>query len=304
MNENTKTLSDLGDPIATARSAEIYRWDQDKVLKLFYPKICKQAARWEYTNAKEANEVGGADVVTRSEVLVNDRYGIIMDRIDGTTLTVNIEKNPLRVFAYANRFAKLHAHMHATKTESLRDIRQIIIDYLNSKTMCFLSSYQKRRVEMYLASLPAGNSLLHMDYHTDNVMVSNHNDIPIDWATGAKGDPAADLAMTYFLFNEAELYPGISRFQVVLYNLFRKMIYKQYIKRYLRLTNLSASELNSRIEQWYLAVLIARLVTCEAPTEVAVLQASILSLIEALPQLGHIDNQQSILLSDPINEGA
>lgn len=285
MTSRYQHLNDLGQPMTIARSAEIYDLGNNKVLKLFHANISDDAAKWEFRNATEAYALDeDSSLLSRiklhGEVSIDGRYGIIMDFINGKTLTQNIEKNPLRVVGYSQRLAKTHVAMHAMKADGLRDIREIISAYLDDQSMQFLSTRQKAACRRYLSHLPKGNALIHMDFHTDNVLVTPYKDIAIDWATGAKGDRSADLAMTYFLFNEAELYPGISKFQEVLYSLFRRTIYKAYFKHYAALAGVSQRELNNQMAQWKLAILIARLVTCQAPSEIDVLQRKISSLIE------------------------
>ena len=285
MTSRYQHLNDLGQPITIARSAEIYDLGNNKVLKLFHANISDDAAKWEFRNATEAYALDeDSSLLSRiklhGEVSIDGRYGIIMDFINGKTLTQNIEKNPLRVVGYSQRLAKTHVAMHAMKADGLRDIREIISAYLDDQSMQFLSTRQKAACRRYLSHLPKGNALIHMDFHTDNVLVTPYKDIAIDWATGAKGDRSADLAMTYFLFNEAELYPGISKFQEVLYSLFRRTIYKAYFKHYAALAGVSQRELKNQMAQWKLAILIARLVTCQAPSEIDVLQRKISSLVE------------------------
>lgn len=285
MTSRYQHLNDLGQPMTIARSAEIYDLGNNKVLKLFHANISDDAAKWEFRNATEAYALDeDSSLLSRiklhGEVSIDGRYGIIMDFINGKTLTQNIEKNPLRVVGYSQRLAKTHVAMHAMKADGLRDIREIISAYLDDQSMQFLSTRQKAACRRYLSHLPKGNALIHMDFHTDNVLVTPYKDIAIDWATGAKGDRSADLAMTYFLFNEAELYPGISKFQEVLYSLFRRTIYKAYFKHYAALAGVSQRELNNQMAQWKLAILIARLVTCQAPSEIDVLQRKISSLVE------------------------
>lgn len=285
MTSRYQHLNDLGQPMTIARSAEIYDLGNNKVLKLFHANISDDAAKWEFRNATEAYALDEdsslpSRIQVHGEVSIDGRYGIIMDFINGKTLTQNIEKNPLRVVGYSQRLAKTHVAMHAMKADGLRDIREIISAYLDDQSMQFLSTRQKAACRRYLSHLPKGNALIHMDFHTDNVLVTPYKDIAIDWATGAKGDRSADLAMTYFLFNEAELYPGISKFQEVLYSLFRRTIYKAYFKHYAALAGVSRRELRNQMAQWQLAILIARLVTCQAPSEIDVLQHKISALVE------------------------
>ncbi len=286
MSEPRIIFSELGKPLVTARSAEIYPLSAQRVLKLFHPVVSSEIARWERINAEEAHAKGATEICCHGEVEVGGRYGIIMSRIDGTTLTKSPDSNPLNLFRIPQTLARLHANVHTSHTDKLQDVRQVIAQYLDQEPMSYLSSADRARAREYVLSLPNGNSLLHMDFHTDNILVSAGEATVIDWATAARGDAGADLAMTYFLFHEAELFPGITKFQEMLYNATRKMIYRSYERHYQRIRNISSSEFHAAIQRWYMPALICRLATWEAPTEVARLRKKIQDCISTLPQSG------------------
>jgi hypothetical protein len=96
---------------------------------------------------------------------------------------------------YARRMAELHVEMHASTiqadiptqrqrlTEKIRDAKALSDD-LRSKTLAVLGS------------LPDGNRLCHGDFHPDNIMVSEQDEIIIDWIDTSLGNPLADLART------------------------------------------------------------------------------------------------------------
>jgi aminoglycoside phosphotransferase (APT) family kinase protein len=54
----------------------------------------------------------------------------------------------------------------------------------------------KKRVRSVLDSLEEGDTLCHLDFHPDQVMLTSKGPVVIDWMTAVKGDPLADLART------------------------------------------------------------------------------------------------------------
>jgi len=282
MSEQRITLSELGEPLVTARSSEIYPLPAQRILKLFHPVVSEETARWERVNAEEAHAKGATRISCHGEVEVGGRYGIIMSRLDGTTLTKSMDSNPFNLLRMPLTLARLHANIHGSHTEKLQDVRQVIANYLDRPPMGFLPVSDRELARRYILGLPAGNSLLHMDFHTDNILVSKHDATVIDWATAARGEAGADLAMTYFLFNEAELFPGISKLQEMLYNAFRKLIYRGYERHYKAIRGLSTEEFHVTIQRWYLPILICRLAAWEAPTEVESLRRKIKDIISKL----------------------
>lgn len=283
MSDATFTLSSLGQPLVIARSAAIYAWPEQRILKLFHASVSTTEAQRERRNATEAHSLEVTQVRCFDEVQVEGRYGIVMSRLDGCTLTKSTDANPLNLLRIPGTLARLQAQLHSAHTTELQDVREVIAAQLDHAAMAFLSTTERETMRRHLLQLPDGQALLHMDFHTDNILVSGNDATVIDWATAARGDAGADLAMTCFLFNEAELFPGITRFQAWLYNVLRKGIYRGYARRYRALRGLSQAQFEATIARWYLPALIFRLASWQAPTEVQPLQAKIRAGIARLP---------------------
>lgn len=285
MSDAPPNLSSLGQPLVIARSAAIYAWPEQRILKLFHASVSTTEARRERLNATEAHALGATRVRCFDEVEVAGRYGIVMSRLEGCTLTKSTDSNPLNLLRIPATLARLQAQLHSVQTTQLQDVRELIAGLLDHTAMAFLSTAEREKIRRHLLQLPDGQALLHMDFHTDNILVSGNEATVIDWATAARGDAGADLAMTCFLFNEAELFPGITRFHAWLYNVLRKGIYRGYARRYRALRGLSLAQFEAAIARWYLPALIFRLASWQAPTEVQPLQAKIRAGIAQLPEV-------------------
>jgi hypothetical protein len=251
----TITTAQLGDPLAIGRSAEIFPWKEGLVLKLFFREITAADIDTEFKNTSEANAQGGCSMICHGKVRVGDRTGIVLDRIDGISLTKTPDKNPLLFFSVAKSLATLHAGLHARKTKKLRDIREIALEMLDTKPLGFLSKEGKKKAKAIIRALPDGSSILHMDFHPENVLVRGSEQIIIDWMTAARGNPAADVAYSNLLMRDAELFPGTSRLKLIFYGIVRTYILRGYLKHYRRLTGMTMEE----IDRWRLPIIMMRL---------------------------------------------
>ncbi|TAL29758.1 MAG: phosphotransferase [Spirochaetes bacterium] len=249
------TIAALGAPIAIGRSAEIFAWKEGLVLKLFFKEIPGADIATEFKNTQEANALGGCPMICHEKVSVEGRTGIVLDRIDGISLTKTPDKNPLLFFSVSKSLAELHAGLHGRKTKKLRDIREIALDMLDTKPLAFLSRDERRKVKGIINALPDGSSLLHMDFHPENVIVRGGEKIIIDWMTAARGNPAADVAYSNFLMRDAELFPGTSRLKLIFYGIVRTYILRGYLKHYMRLTGMTMQE----VDRWRLPIIMMRL---------------------------------------------
>ncbi|MCU1717380.1 aminoglycoside phosphotransferase family protein [Pseudomonas sp. 5P_3.1_Bac2] len=285
MSESPVSLAPLGPPLVSARSAQIYPWAAGQVLKLFYEHIAPSSARWERINAEQAHAQGATRIECQGEVELDGRYGIILSRIEGTTLTASGERNPLTILRMGQLLAQQHWQVHQARSEQLQSIKSLLNQHLAGSALAFLTGAEQAKMAAYVQRLPEDNRLLHLDFHTDNILLDRHGATVIDWATAATGDIGADIAMSYFLFNEAELFPGINKAQELLYGSLRSFIYRSYRKHYLRLMGMSQEQLAAHIQRWYLPMLIYRLALWQAPTEVARLQQQIRDGIARLPEV-------------------
>ena len=50
-----------------------------------------------------------------------------------------------------------------------------------------------------LAAVSPGDRLLHLDLHPDNVILSPVGPFVVDWTNARRGDPAADVALTWLI---------------------------------------------------------------------------------------------------------
>ncbi len=245
----------MTDRFARGRSAEVFRTDDNKVMKLFFEDYPKAYAEKEFKNTKIASELGCTPMKVYEMTEKDGRTGFVMDYIDGVSQNDMPSKNPLYLLKGGQDLARCHVRVQSKQSHELDDIRMVCADLLNDETMSILSEEEKKRAEAYLLSLPEEDTVLHLDFHTGNVLVDkNGNCTVIDWMTAARGNRAVEEAMMEFLFSEAELFPEAGRLQKAFFAAVRGYIGKQFFKEYQKLTPLSADE----IDRYRLPALIVR----------------------------------------------
>ncbi|MCW7494278.1 phosphotransferase [Leptospira sp. 2 VSF19] len=249
------TMTSLGKPIAIGRSADLFALPENRILKLFFPEANESEIDLEVENTIEANRMGASRMRCYGKAKVGERLGIIFDRLNGISLTKLPDKNPLELFRIAGKLAKLHYGIHQINSEKFKDIKEILNHCLDSNPLSFLSLSEKEKAKSYIAALPKGSSILHLDFHPENVIVEGKDEIIIDWMTAAKGNSAADVAFTYLLFTDGELWPGTPKLKIIFYTIIRKFILSGYLKVYKSLSGMS----DVQIAAWRLPALILRL---------------------------------------------
>jgi aminoglycoside phosphotransferase (APT) family kinase protein len=161
-----------GPSVGVGRSADVYDLGHGRVLRRYHDH--ERSAQREAEIMTWARDHG----VPVPEVFDADGPDIVMERVDGPTMLADVARRPWRLFGHAAVLARLHAQVHAVP--GLEWLRTPVGD---------------------------GGSLLHMDLHPENVLMSPRGPVVIDWEGAARGPAEADLALCWVVVATSEV-PG------------------------------------------------------------------------------------------------
>lgn len=242
-----------GQLIGEGNTAEVYLWGEKDILKLFRQKFPNEGVEKEYSVSKAVETLGLPVPRVGQFIELEGRKGIIYERIKGKSMLEMIMKHPFSFMKYSKHLAELHYQMHQCKVTGLPKYKEAM-EWNIRHTEC-LSENQRLAVLDILEKLPEGDTLCHGDFHPGNIMVASDKSVILDWMTACAGKSEADVARTLLLLKDAvipEQIPAPMRFLI---NLVRHRMADIYLKRYLRLSCISKSE----IAAWRLPVMAARL---------------------------------------------
>jgi uncharacterized protein (TIGR02172 family) len=189
---------DLGQPISYGRTSEIYAWKEGQILKLFYDWFGLENIECEARITRTVSN-SGYPVPEVGEILrVNNRYGLVYQRVHGESMWRIIRHRPWYATRYARRCAELQAGLHATTVKiDLPRQRQKIVDRI-SRAESIPVSIRSRALEE-LKSLPEDDRLCHGDFWPGNILMTSKGEIIIDWLHASLGNACADVARTSIL---------------------------------------------------------------------------------------------------------
>ncbi len=241
----------LGKPIAYGRTAEIYAWQEGRVLKLFFDWFSLENITYE-ARINRAVHASGLPVPAVGELIrVNDRNGLVYDRVDGISMTEVVFRQPWRSISYGRRMAELHAAMHASTLDvEIPTQRQKLTRRIRQSRV--LPGPLITKLEAALESLPDGDRLCHGDFHPGNVLLTAQGEVIIDWIDASLGNPLADLARTTIIILGAA---ASSQVQNPLLKVFARLLHRIYISRYFKLRPGGEAE----YRRWLPVVAAARL---------------------------------------------
>ena len=257
----------LGSPISSGRTAEIYHWDSEHVLKLFYGWVPLESIENEARIACTIYKSGLPVPEAGEMVHVNNRHGLIYQRVDGDSMYKAAQRKPWNVLLYLRRSAELHAQIHSHSfLAGLPSQRQILERQIRQAVG--LPRHLRAKALAALDAMPDGDQLCHGDFWGGNILMRPRGEVVIDWNRASYGNPLADLArttnaaMAFLKTNQIRrgfLSYGKSRLSRVKNSLFRimvKLTYPIYVHRYFQLRPGGEEQYRS----WLPIVAAARLV--------------------------------------------
>jgi aminoglycoside phosphotransferase (APT) family kinase protein len=149
--------------IGTGRTADVFEHGDGEVLRRYRSArdTEREVAAMEYARA-HGYPVPAARALSDTE--------IVMARLDGPTMLDDLGRRPWRIDRHAATLAALHRSLHAIDAPGWLP-----------------------------APLGDGKSLLHLDLHPDNVMLTARGPFVIDWPNAARGPGRADVAHTWIV---------------------------------------------------------------------------------------------------------
>lgn len=244
----------LGPRIGQGKTAEVFHWEHNKIIKLFRSRRFDALLEAEWKLSRTVQELKLAVPAVYGVETVDGKKGIVYERIDGLTLTRQLSKKPWQLNKLARLMASQHFELGCRPGEGL-PLQKQLLEY-NITHAPQLTEEQKSAVIRYLRQLPDGGQACHGDFHPDNVMLSSKGPVIIDWTTGSCGQPIADVARTILILEYAELPASMPRLIRTLLTVLRRKLKQEYTSAYLALSGHSLED----IRMWTLPLAAARLI--------------------------------------------
>src|SRR5271157_2288140 len=217
--------------LAKGRTAEVYFWGDTQVLKLFYD-WCPR--NWIQRETDVAQTISQTDIPAPKcfgTVTVDNRTGIVFQKVQGPSLLSLMTSNPVRISSYARLMADLHIQMHKNDARTLLPLRSWLTRCIQEAEA--LPSDLRDFARSILQELPDGKALCHFDFHPGQIIMSKEGPIVLDWMTAFQGDPLADVARTSILLTMSRT-DHLKWLTRVMVGVGRRQMHRAYRKQYLR----------------------------------------------------------------------
>lgn len=177
---------------AQGNTAEIYEYGDNLICKLFYPQYPTETIKHEFYNATMAWKLGIRTPMAHRLIMEGGRQGIIYDQIVGKVLSVKFSESSELVYdEWMDKFVNFHKQL----------MQHNIDDAISYKDFLKMFATDEDTI-VKINALADGNCFIHGDFHLENVMLDEKNQlVAIDMMNVCKGPELYDVARTYFLLN-------------------------------------------------------------------------------------------------------
>ena len=238
--------------LADSRSAEIYTWGEQHVVKLFRLGFPHEAIDREARNAAMIHALRIPTPKPEGTVEIKNRTGIIFERCEGTTLYEQIVRHPESAAELAAGFFELQWGLHQCRNPALPNATDRL-EYAVRHTR--VPDAIKVQALAAMDSLPRGVAVCHGDYHPINVLCSPNGLVALDWLDAGNADPMFDVARTL-------LYLGYARPRDI-----RPEVRRTIVTAYLDRCREAWKDDIERLDRWRLPVAVARLASAADEVE-------------------------------------
>lgn len=187
----------LQNKIAERPTKTVYR-DGDNAIKVFESEYKKSDILNEALNQARVEETSLNIPRLREVTVVDGKWTIVTDFIEGKTLAQLMEENPDKLDEYLDLFVDLQMQVHEQKCPLLSKLKDKMNKKISDTTLDATTRYE---LHTRLEGMPKHNKVCHGDFNPSNIIISaDGTPYILDWAHVTQGNASADVARTYLLF--------------------------------------------------------------------------------------------------------
>ncbi len=179
----------------------VYRIDRDTVVKVYHNPDCLPDVQRERELARKAFVLGIPTAIPYDVVRVGERYGSVFELLNSRSFSKLIAADPAGMDKYVDLYVDLMQKMHATRLApgELPEMKAVALDWAR-----FLRGYlptgEAEKLEALIQNAPDRDTMLHGDFHTNNIVMQGDEVLLIDMDTLCVGHPVFELASMYLAY--------------------------------------------------------------------------------------------------------
>jgi uncharacterized protein (TIGR02172 family) len=187
--------------IAKGANGAVYRYDDETIVKTYFAKDALPEIKQERENARRAFVLGINTAIPYGIVRVGENYGTVTELLNATSVTKLIRNSPDDLTQAVTYYIDMLKSIHAieVKDGEVPDMKETALAWVDFVAP-HLPEDQATKLRALVGAIPKQNTLMHGDYHTNNIMVQNGEPLLIDMDTLCMGHPVFELGSMFNAF--------------------------------------------------------------------------------------------------------
>ena len=187
--------------IAKGANGAVYRYDSETIVKTYFAKDALPEIKQERENARRAFVLGINTAIPYGIVRVGDGYGTVTELLNATSVTKLIRNNPDDMSEAVKYYVDMLKSIHEVEVEdgAVPNMKETALEWAD-----FIAPHipeeQAKKLRALIEAVPKQNTLMHGDYHTNNIMVQNGEPLLIDMDTLCMGHPVFEIGSMFNAF--------------------------------------------------------------------------------------------------------
>ena len=151
---------------------------EDEIIKVYSPKTSVESIEQERQLARSAFVAGVPTAIPYDMVKVGDSYGLVFEMVKADVIARKFTGEAEHFDEYAKKYAILFKTIHTISlTDSgLPSTESIYLDQLSD----WYDESEIERLKWFIGQIPARDTMVHGDFHTNNIMVQGDELLIID----------------------------------------------------------------------------------------------------------------------------
>lgn len=187
--------------IGKGANGAVYRYDIETIIKVYFNTDALPDIQRERELARKALVLGINTAIPYDVVRIGDSYGTVMELLTATSLSKMIKKDPEHLELPLKYYVDMLRQIHSTEVKpgDMPDMKQVALDWADFDREHLPEELGKKLYQM-VEAVPEQHTMMHGDYHTNNIMVRNGEALLIDMDTLCMGHPIFELGSMFNAF--------------------------------------------------------------------------------------------------------
>ena len=187
--------------IGKGANGAVYRYDAETIVKVYFNPDALPEIQRERELARKALVLGINTAIPYDVVRIGESYGTVMELLEASSLSKMIKNDPEHMELPLKYFVDMLKQIHSTDVKSgdMPDMKRVALGWA-AFDRDYLPQEAGDKLYKMVEAVPEKNTMLHGDYHTNNIMVRDNEALLIDMDTLCMGHPIFELGSMFNAF--------------------------------------------------------------------------------------------------------